>query len=61
LQELVIARSSVRELAERARAHMAGDLRSDALRKVEAGTTSLAEVFRVCGADWEPESEDVEI
>jgi len=53
LQELVMRRSAAREMSEQARRLMPGDLRSDALRKVEAGATSLAEVFRVCGGEFE--------
>lgn len=58
LQELVLSKSSARELAERARLLMPGDLHSDAMRKVEAGITSPAEVFRATGGSIEPEPQE---
>lgn len=60
LQELVLSKSSARELAERARLLMPSDFRSDAMRKVEAGVTSMAEAFRACGGELDTTSEDVE-
>lgn len=60
LQELVLRRSPARELAERARLLTPGDLRRDAMRKVEAGVTSLAEAYRACGGEFETDLKEPE-
>jgi len=60
LQELALRQSPARELAERARLFMPGDLWTDAMRKVEAGVTSLAEACRACGGEVELDSKDTE-
>ncbi|MBM3335571.1 hypothetical protein FJY63_13005, partial [Candidatus Sumerlaeota bacterium] len=58
LQEIVLRRAPARELADCARKLMAGDLWSDAMLKVQAGITSLAEACRACGCQMPGEAED---
>lgn len=60
LQEMVLRKVSAHELGEAARQLMPGDLRSDAMRKVEAGVTSLAEAFRATGGELETGAQETE-
>ena len=60
LQELVLCKAPARELGERARLLMPGDLWTDAMRKVEAGATSVAEACRATGGSLETHSQDAD-